>query len=75
MEQETQEAVETEVIVGQGFSPDIGKLHLEGNRLQLKIYDEIAFDEPIARLGLQWPWYGLGCQFWAHTEKKTTSSA
>jgi hypothetical protein len=70
MEQTAHETMETKVLIGRGFNPDIGILVLDGNKLQLKIKDVVIFDEPIARLRLAWPWYGFGCQFWAHTEKK-----
>jgi len=61
-------AMETTVWVGRGFSPRKGLLRLTGDRLHLELERTVAFDSPLAQLAISWPWYGFGCQFWAHAE-------
>jgi hypothetical protein len=56
----------TDVWIGRGFNPQQGRLQLAGDRLKLEIDDRVVFDARIAELGLTWPWYGAGRQFWAH---------
>lgn len=61
------ESMETDVWIGQGFSPNQGVLRLAAGQLSLTLDGTIAFDTPIAELQMKWPWYGADCQFWAHS--------
>lgn len=58
--------LETQAWTGRGFSPKSGRLILYENRLRYEVAGTILFDAPVAELKLRWPWYGFGCQFWAH---------
>ncbi len=59
--------MESIAFTGRGFNPKTGTLSLDGNRLRYVVDDRVLFDAPLAELRLTWPWYGFGCQFWAHT--------
>jgi len=60
----------TTVWTGRGFGPQEGTLRLADGRLRFELDDQVVFDANIAELKLTWPWYGFGCQFWAHTVDK-----
>jgi len=64
------EAPQTTVYIGMGVAVDKGTLRLEKGRLRLDLQGNVAFDAPAAELQLRWPWYGFGCQFFAHTPQK-----
>jgi hypothetical protein len=59
-------ALTTEVWTGRGFNPKRGILSLDAKRLRFELDDQVIFDAPAAELRITWPWYGFGCQFWAH---------
>lgn len=56
-----------QVWTGRGRHPRPGTLTLTDSQLRFVLADAVAFDAPLASLNLSWPWYGFGCQFWAHT--------
>jgi hypothetical protein len=59
--------IESIAWTGRGFNPKAGTLTLLGTRLRYVVADQVLFDAPLPELQLTWPWYGFGCQFWAHT--------
>jgi hypothetical protein len=58
--------METPVWMGRGFSPQEGTLALRDGRLRFELDERVVFDAPIPELRVTWPWYGFGCQMWAH---------
>lgn len=58
----------TQVWTGRGFSPQEGTLALADGRLRFELDGAVVFDQPVPQLAITWPWYGFGCQFWAHAE-------
>lgn len=63
-------AMETTVWTGRGFNPTQGTLGLCNQRLRFEAGGVVAFDASIPELRLSWPWYGFGCQFWAHVGQR-----
>ncbi len=59
--------METAVWIGQGIGPKQGVLRLTTAQLTLSLDGVVAFDAPVSELKMKWPWYGMGCQFWAHS--------
>ena len=59
---------EAMVWTGRGFNPKPGTLILDAGRLRFELDGQVVFDAPLNQLGISWPWYGFGCQFWAHTD-------
>ena len=57
----------TTVWTGRGFNPKPGTLQLADGRLRFELDGQVVFDAALAELKITWPWYGFGCQFWAHT--------
>ena len=58
--------LEETVWTGRGISPKRGTLQLSDNRLCFELDGAVAFDAALTELGIAWPWYGFGCQFWVH---------
>src|SRR5260370_11287708 len=54
--------------MGRGFHTELGVLTLNQGRLRFVVEDRVVFDAPVPELNLTWPWYGFGCQFWAHAQ-------
>ena len=61
--------MEAQAWTGRGRRPKAGTLTLQQGRLRFELHEDgrVAFDEPVGGLSLSWPWYGFGCQFWAHS--------
>jgi hypothetical protein len=57
---------ETPAWMGRGFYPRKGTLSFAAMRLRFEADGAIVFDALVSELDLRWPWYGFGCQFWAH---------
>jgi hypothetical protein len=64
------EPQEIGVYIGMGFNVEKGTLCLEQGRLRLELQGKVAFDAPVAKLRLRWPWYGFGCQFIARVPER-----
>lgn len=64
MEPET--TLESTAWTGRGFNPKSGILTLDHGRLRYAMENGVLFDAPVSELGITWPWYSFGCQFWAH---------
>lgn len=62
--------LETPVWTGRGFNPQRGILRLQDNRLRFDLENRVEFEAPTAELRISWPWYGFGCQFWAHVGER-----
>jgi hypothetical protein len=67
---QSEKTLESAAWTGRGFNPKLGSLSLNNGQLRYVVADSVLFDAPVRALAITWPWYGFGCQFWAHTVER-----